>query len=548
MRAHLAAILTLAACASSGTSSGSDAPPTLTISAPSRGTSADGSTVTVTGIATDDAPGVRVTVNGMDTPVGKDGSFSATVTLDPGISVIETHAIDKKGQDVRDVRAILAGSLAPTDGSKTAPIGAHASAQTITAIAGAIATDAKAIDYTAEAKTLNPIYSDTSCNGAVVDVNTVSLSDVAVSLVPGTGKLAAKVTLKNVSVKLDVHFRALCISGSDTVTISASAANISGDLAVTVSGGKLQTSLANASVTLDNFNLSAGGVPSFVVDLFNGTVRTKVQDALTHVVATQVPPIANSKLSGLLAKGFSAKVLGASTTLTATPTTAQIAATGIYLGVSTKLVVTGGTGGMFLEQTPPDALSLMGQTKNLGLAIANDLVNQLLAGLWAAGAFDQKVPVSSLSVLAALLDPDATQLELTLSLPPTVQSDGTGNLQLALGDAMISVQDQSGNELQKIALSLSTSLAMDASPAGAISMALGTPTVYAQVLGQADDGSRPLTDKQVEGIVTGAWGVVSQQASDALGRLPMPTIAGVKLGAPTVQAIQNYVVADIPLM
>jgi hypothetical protein len=546
MRAHLAAILTLAACASSGGAS-DDTPPVLTITAPSRGTSADGGAVTVTGTVQDDQPGVRVTVNGVQATVGKDGSFSAPLQLDPGISVIETHAIDSKGQDVRDVRAVLAGTLAATDGTKTATIGAHASPPAIAAIGNAIATDAKAIDYTAEAKTLNPIYSDTDCNGAVIDVNTISLSDVDVSLVPGTGKLAAKVTLKNVSVKLDVHFRAVCISGSDTVTISASAAHVTGDLAVTVSGGKLQTSLSNASVTLDNFNLSAGGVPSFVSDLLNGTARTKVQDALTHVVATKVPPIANAKLAGMLAKGFSTKILGADTKLTATATTAQIAATGIYLGVDTKVVVTGGTGGTFLEQSPPDALSLMGQTKNLGVAIANDLANQLLAGLWAAGAFDHKIPVSSLSVLAALLDPDATQLALSLSLPPTIQSDGTGNLQLAIGDAMISVQDGSGTELQKIALSLSTSVAMDASSSGAISMALGTPTVYAQVLGQVDDGSRPLTDKQVEGIVTGAWGVVSQQASDAMGKLPMPSIAGVKLGAPTVQAISNYVVADIPL-
>ncbi len=546
MRAQLAAILAVAACASSQTSSQDEAP-VLTITSPQRGASADGGAVTVTGTVTDDRPGVRVTVNGADATVGKDGSFTASVTLDPGIGIIQTHAIDKGGHDVRDVRAVLAGTIAATDGTKTAPIGAHASPAAITAIANAVANDAKAVDYTAEATKLNPIYSDTSCNGAVVDITSVSLSDVAVSLVPQQGALAAKVTLDNVVVKLDVHFRALCISGSDTVTISASAAHIDGDLGVTVASGKLVTSLSNASVTLDNFNLSAGGVPSFVVDLFNGTVRTKVEGALQHVVQTQVPPLANAKLAGLLAKGFSAKVLGEATTLTATPTTATIATTGVFLGVDTKVVVTGGTGGMFVEQTPPSASTLSGQTKNLGLAIANDLVNQLLAGLWAAGAFDKTIPVSSISVLAALLDADATQLEVSIALPPTVQSDGTGNLQLAVGDALISVQDASGNELQKIALSVQTSLAMSASTSGAISMALGTPTVYAQVLGQVDDGSRPLTDQQVEGIVTGAWGVVSQQASDALGKLPMPTVAGLKLGAPTVQAISNYVLADIPL-
>jgi hypothetical protein len=546
MRAHLAAILLVAGCASSGGSS-TDTAPVLAITSPDRGTSADGGMVTVTGTATDDQPGVRVTVNGVDQTVGKDGSFSATIQVDPGIGIIETHAIDKGGHDVRDVRAVLAGSIATTDGTKVAPIGAHASTGTLAAIAKAVAADAEAIDYTAEATKLNPIYNDTSCNGAVVDIQSVTMSGVDVGLVPQQGSMATDVTLHNVVVKLNVHFRALCIGGSDTVTISASSAHISGDLGVTVSSGKLVASLANAQVALNGFNLSAGGVPGFVVDLFNGTVRSKVEGALQHVVATKVPPLANAKLNGLLAKGFSASVLGADTTLTVTPTTATISGTGIFLGVDTKVLVTGGTGGMFAEQTPPAASTLMSQTRNLGLAIANDLVNQLLAGLWAAGAFDKTVPVSSLSVLAALLDPDATQLAIKLSLPPTVQSDGTGNLQLALGDAILSVEDASGNELQKISLSLKTSIAMSASTSGAISMALGNPTVYAQVLGQVDDGSRALTDQQVEGIVTGAWGVVSQQAGDALGKLPMPSVAGVKLGAPTVQALSNYVVADIPV-
>jgi hypothetical protein len=546
MRAHLAALLAVAAC-TSAQSSQKDAPPVLSITSPDRGTSADGGNITVTGTVTDDQPGVRVTVNGMDTPVGKDGSFSASVSVSDGIGILETHAIDKGGHDVRDVRAVLAGTIGTSDGTKVAPVGAHASPAAITAIGKAIAADANAVDYTAAVSAMNPIYSDTSCNGAVVNVTSVDLSNVDVSLVPQQGALATKVTLTNIVVKMDVHFRALCIGGSDTVTISSSAAHIDGDLGVSVASGKLVTTLSNASVVLDNFHLSAGGVPSFVVDLFNGTIRSKVQSALQSVVSSKVPPIANAKLAGLLAKPFSTKVLGADTKLTATPTAATIAATGMFLGVDTKVLVTGGAGGMYVEQTPPAASTLMGQTHNLGLAIANDLVNQLLAGLWAAGAFDKTVPVASLSVLAALLDADATQLSLKLSLPPTVQSDGTGNLQLAIGDAIISVQDSTGAELQKLALSVQTSVAMDASSTGALSMALGNPTVYAQVLGQVDDGSRELTDQQVEGIVTGAWGVVSQQAGDALAKLPMPSVAGIKLGAPTVQAISSYVLADIPI-
>jgi hypothetical protein len=547
MRANVAAILVAAGITACASPKGVDTPPTLTLTSPARGTSVDGTTVTVTGTATADGA-VRVTVNGNDVAVAKDGTFTTSVTVDPGITVIETHAIDKTGHDIRDTRAVLAGTLAATDGTKVAPVAMHASPATLTSIGKAMAGDAKAVDYTAVAQQLNPVYNNGGCLGAVVNITSVSVGNVDVALTPKAGALATDVTIDNVVVKAHVSFSVACIGGSDTLTVSASAAHLSGDLGVTESGGKLVTSLPSASVTLDNFNLSVGGIPSAVVNLFEGTVKSKVQNALQNAITSKVPPIANAKLAGLLAKPFDAKVLGEDTKLTVTPTAATIAATGMFVGADTKLLVTGGTGGMFLEQAPAmAATSLMTQTRNLGVALANDLVNQLLAGLWAAGAFDKTIAVSSVGVLASLLDPDATQLELKLSLPPTVQSDGTGNLQLAIGDALITVKDASGTQLQQIALTLQTAVAAGPTQSGQISLALAYPTVYAQVLGQVDDGSRPLTAMQVEGIVTGAWGVLSQQAGDALAKLPMPTIAGVTLGAPTVQSVASYVLADIPV-
>lgn len=545
MRTLAAALAVLAACASSdGTA---DGPPTLTLTSPARGTSADGTTVMVTGTVKDESPGVRVMVNGHDATIAKDGSFTANVDVDPGITVIETHAIDKTGHDVRDVRAVLAGTVAQSDGTKASPVGAHASPAAIKAIAGAVAASANAIDYTAEVQKANPLYNDGDCNGAVVNVTSVNIGDVKVGLTPQTGALAANVELDTVAVHLHVHYRVVCIGGDADVTIRASAAHVDGDLGVQIASGKVATTLSGTSVRLDGFDLNVSGLPDFVVNLFNGTVRSRVESALQSTIQSKVPPIANTTLSGLLAKPFDTSLLGHDAKLTVTPTDAKLTTSGIYLGVTAKVLVTGGTGGMYVEQDPPDADSLMGQTRNLGLAVANDLVNQLLAGLWAAGAFDQSLAIKDLSVVAALLDPDATTLDVKMSLPPTLQSDGTGNLQLALGDAMITVKNTSGTPLQQIALSVKTSVSMSASSAGEMSLALGNPTVYAQVLEQVDDGSRPLTDMQVEGIVTGAWSIISDQASTALSKLPMPKIAGVQLGAPEVQSVSNYLLADIPL-
>ena len=158
----------------------------------------------------------------------------------------------------------------------------------------------------------------------------------------------------------------------------------------------------------------------------------------------------------------------------------------------------------------------------------------------------ETVPASDLSIAAALLDPNATQLALSLSLPPTVTSDGTGDLQLAMGDAMISVEDAGGTQLQQIALSLQTAVSAAVSN-GSVALTLSTPTLFATVTEQADDGARALSDTEVEGLVSGVWPIIGGQASSVLANLPLPQVAGVTLGTPTVSGAPGYLVASLPL-
>ena len=409
-----------------------------------------------------------------------------------------------------------------------------------------MAGDAAAVDYTAVAQGLNPIYDNGGCLGATVNITSVSLSGVDVGLTPKNGALTANVTIHDVSVQAHASFKVACIGGSGTITVTSSAAHVSGDLGIDVSSGKLETSLPSSSVSLDDFNVSVSGIPSEVTGLFNGIIKGKVQTALQNAIQSKVPGIANSKLAGLLTKPFDEKVLGTEVALTVTPTAANIDATGVYLAVDTNIAVTNGTGGMFLTEATQDAASVLGTTSHLGVAIANDVVNQLLAGLWAANGFDMTVQLSSIPGAGALLDPNATQLAVSMSLPPTAATDPSGNLNLSVGDAILSVQDASGTELQRIALSVQTGLAVSATQDGKLSMTLGNPTVYAQVLVQSTD-TGPLSASELESIVKGVWSTVGQQAGAALAKLPMPSIAGVQLGEPTVNSMANYVVADIPL-
>jgi hypothetical protein len=540
MRTFAASLLVLIACSSAEDAEG--LPPTLEVLTPARGTFADADTVTVTGRVTDDQPGVKVTVAGMPVTTAADGTFTANVPVSSGIELIETHAIDSAGNDVRDVRAVLAGALGPTDGTKSGQIGARAGVTALKAIGGAVGTAVKGIDLKAVAMSANPIYNDDGCLGAVVNITDLTRGTIGVALTPKTGVLSTDVTIDNLVVKGTAKWRVACLGATATITMRATRAKIHGDLGARISTGKLVTSLPSSAVTFEGFSFDVGGVPSELEGLVKGKVSDFIAGKLNEQIRAKVPPIANTQLAGLVAKPLTADILGKPTTITVTPSTVAITPSELFLSLTTKVKVTGGEGGTYLAT--PVALSAANMTagQGLGVAIDDDIVNQLLAGMWAADALEPNIDVTTIPALPALLDDNAKMMSISMALPPTVTTD-TAELKLSIGDMIITLKDAAGAEVQKMALSVTTDLSAEPSQAGKIILTIGAPTVYATVIAQSE--TRPLTNEQVEGIVTGVWGLLGVQVDDALGNIPMPTIAGVSLGAPTVEAGDGFLLADM---
>jgi hypothetical protein len=117
-------------------------------------------------------------------------------------------------------------------------------------------------------------------------------------------------------------------------------------------------------------------------------------------------------------------------------------------------------------------------------------------------------------------------------------------LELAVGDLIVTAKDAAGTPVLTAAMSLTTS--MVAGPSGdgkRIVLTTTTPTVKIQVLSQS--GLNPIEESELEGLITGVWGVVGGMADDALGKLPMPQVAGIQLTAPTVTGKDGYVVLDV---
>lgn len=542
MRALATALLgVVAACASDGTDpSIPTAPPTLELTSPARATFANGDTIVVTGTVTG-AKGTRLTVDGVEVDVGASGAFSTTVSVAAGIAILETRAFDTAGQEVRDVRAILAGATAPTDGSVGAPIGARAGVAAINSIASALATAAEQIDFTAAAQALNPVYNNTGCLGARIDITSVSVANIDAALAPKTGQLTADVALDNVVVRLHANFKVACVGGSTDITVRSTKARVHGDLGVAVRSGKLDTSLAGVTVALDGFSVDVGGVPSQIENLLKDQARDAAVNALSSAIRDRVPPLADTALAKLVAKPIATSILGRATAFSIEPASVALTPSGLFVAVDTAVTVDGGEGGVYAASPAPIGPSLL-NSRGIGLAISDDGANQLFAGLWAAGAFDLALPIEDVGPLAILLDDDARTIEVSLALPPTLSTDA--GVQLSVGELTVTTRDAAGAEVQRLALALRTSVSAQPSD-GKLALTLGEPEVRAQVLVQSAAVERLLTGEQIEGIVTSVWGLVGTAVSDALGKLPMPSLAGFQLGAPTIEGRDGFVIADL---
>lgn len=544
MRAIVTASIALVGACSTAGNDAESLPPTIEITSPQRGTFSEATEVTVAGRVTDDQPGVTVNVQGNAVTVAPDGTFSTKVTIKPSIATIESTAVDAEGQRVRDVRAILAGDTAPSDGSVKAPLGARLAPNGLKTVATAVAKSAEAIDFTAAAKAMNPVYNNDGCLGAKIDITSVSLAGIDATMAPKAGAVDTSVNVKNVVVRLHADFKVACIGGSTNITATASMARVRDDLTIAIAGGKIKTAVPSPTVTLEGFNVDVGGVPSAIEGLLRDQARSAAESRLASIIQQKVPALADAKLAELVAKPVTVDLFGNATKFAVTPSKAELGTGGLFVAVDTAVTVAGGEGGTYAANPMPITSGLIAKADKLGVAIADDAVNQLFAGLWAAGAFDVDISGEQAGIVAALLDDDVASISLTMSLPPTVKTAGTA-LELAIGDLIITAKDAAGTPVQTFALSATTTMVAGPGSSNNLVLTTTTPTVKAQVLSQSPVVDNPIDASKLEGIITGVWGVVGSMADDALAKLPMPALVGVQITAPTIEGKDGYVVLDV---
>lgn len=532
-----------------GCAASDDSPPTLEVTSPERGTMAEGSSVTVTGQVMDDNPGnVQVTVNGVAASVAPDGSFTATLGLTPGIEVIETIATDTAGNRQRDVRAVLSGTLAPTTGQVSDALGVHIGTSGFAAIGTGIENLVEAMDLTAAVTPMNPVFYDGGCLGAEVDVTSVDISGVDLDLVPGIGAIETSVVVHDLVVQLHATYDVACIGGSSNLTVRADAVRIQGGLGMDVVSGDLRTALRDVGVAIEGFDLDAGGLPGAVLDLIEGVIDDRIADALRTVMTEKVPPMADAKLAEMTGQSWTVPALGRQIAISVAPTDVDVGPTGAFVAIDTSMRVAGGEGGAYLSTPAPVTSAILDDARGIGLAVADDTLNQLFGGLWASGALEHTLVLERGHPLTLLLDAQTHAVEVTMSLPPTVSTAASGDLRVTIGDMIVRCTDEAGEELSSMAITLSTTIGAGSTDSGELHLRLGDPEVFAQVLWQSDTLERPLAGSDMENLVDSVWGIVRQTGDDVLREVPMPSVAGISVSQPSLESRNGFVVVETDLV
>jgi len=535
----LAPLLFTAACASTG---GDDAAPTLLVTSPERGTVSEVDVVTVTG----ETDATELTVAGQPAEIAADGTFSARVTLAPGIEVIETIARDASGNEARDVRAVLSGNLAQTGDMVTDAIGAHLGPQALTIVGDVIGTTVEALDLAALAGDGPIVSKGTSCLGADVYVLDAEVGNVDVNLAPKTGALDTGVTVTNLDVTVRVVYNIACVDDEATILIHADQVGLRGDLGMTVAAGKLVSSLGAADITLVGLDLTSDGLPGTILDLVEGPIEDALPGLIEGIVADAVPALMDDALADFAGSSWTVPVLDHDVAISVRPNAVQLAPTGVTIAIDTRVSVSGDDKGRYLSSPASATAALAGAGPGLGLAVADDTLNMMFAGMWAAGALEQTLPVERGNSLGLLLGDETRSLHAKLMLPPTVAMDASGDLRLTIGDAIIEGTDEAGNGTITLALSVTTTLGAEAYPDGHVKLRLGEPEVFAQVLSQELD--REIDGRDIEALVEGLYGVLAATANQTLADLPIPALGGISMVDPTMEARGGFLVIETGLV
>jgi hypothetical protein len=522
-----APLLTLLACSGSGEEefSADKTAPEIEIDTPQRGALSPSTSIEIAGRVIDRESGIaEVAVNGVAASVAEDGSFSIAVDGGPGITLLETVAVDRAGNRSADARAVLAGELVGIAEPVVAGLVARLSSEAMGGLGDMVADLAGGINWTALARSYNPVAADggDSCNNYKAYVTSVSHGGIGVGSGAASGGIRGEVSIKSLEVRGYVDWRGFCASGRSNFVITASAYDLGALVAPRLDGGAIAVGLEGVVGTFTNFQLDVSGLPGWVEDRFEGRVRDRLETILEDKVREIVPPLARDFLADFMADGWQLDVLGAALDISIWPTEMEWTAAGGTIALDAATVVAGAESGLYLSSPNPRPAEMALSASGLTLGVADDVLNQLLAGMWTGGVFADAMLPADNDTLGSVLGADVAQASLTMLLPPVASFEGGGDKALlTVGDLMVEAFGPDGEPLARFVVSAEIELTAVAGDGG-VRIKTDTARILAQVLEQSPTLVTELTSEKIAVIADIAIKQLAGQADGLLQTLPIP--------------------------
>ncbi|MCB9683104.1 MAG: hypothetical protein H6733_16690 [Alphaproteobacteria bacterium] len=536
--------------------------PTLTVTSPGRGTWG-GALASVVGTAIDvRSPAVDVDIDGVAVLHGQ-GAFSRNVSLDVGVNVIETTAVDVAGNVATDVRSVMSGAsltagAALDDGMVVRLNDGPQGLDGFSALASGLvaASDLSALIP-------NPVVnelSETCVWGLCVTWYAVRVNVTNPTLGPLTLDLDPRADGTIVATFV-VNDPALDWSGTATVAeidFSGSGDITADDITVTmvlqpsISGGVVNVNLLSTSVVAHGFDFGftswlEDALDFFGVDL-DAIVRGYTEDAIRNAVVSEVPGV----LAGVfndLALDLAFDVGDVTLDLHAAPGSLVVDDAGLTLGlrttVSSPQYQPMPYGSLYAGYAP-----VVAPTGGSGayIELSLDFANQVLHTLWGAGLLDLDTAPDTLGVdpfLLQALFPLVTNQSLVTEayLPPVLVPGDDADLELQVGSLRLDLVGDAvigGGSVTALSAYTAARAPVDVAASGTdLIPTLLDPTVWVDVVAPppSDPAAAPL-----EAVLTELAPALLPTLTDVLGAITLPSIEGFTITNASVREENGYLV------
>lgn len=373
------------------------------------------------------------------------GNFATELSCDPGLRVIGVRVVDADGERAVDGRSVLCGADHGANSVIEGAVRMRLGPSVLDDDAPDVDDVAAMVELLASDPTLTQdlIGQEFESSGATVTLTGLELGPMAVDLEPTRDLLQGQATVSDLVLDFDVSF---WLSTSGTVWIDTLVIDL--DLVPT---GGTGIDVRNVDATINGMTMEIEWVPGWVESLLDGWVRSTLEEQLADTLAG-----AAGGLIETLAGSFATTLdVADGVSLSLELAEIDVSRQGLLLELDAGVLSTHGVpndAGSADQTKLSQAFPLDDGAAPFAVAVDGDLVDQLMFGMWSAGALDQSFSGTELAVLAGKpLPPPLGPVEsasLTFGLPPSLgPGDADHGMVLGLGELALGLVREDGEQL-----------------------------------------------------------------------------------------------------